>query len=140
MRQAELMAAQGHEKLGGFESGIKTNEDMFYAANAIRNGYCVGYAAEAEVVHSHNFSLKDQYQRNFIQGYEIERHKHILSSADGESVSQNAEGMKLVKIVSKRMLAEGKVFSWIHFGFDCCARYAGSYMGKRKARKEAMGK
>ena len=129
-----------YEKLGGFETDIKTNEDMFYAANAIRNGYAVGYAADAEVVHSHNFTLKEQYWRNFIQGYEIERHKRLLTGATGEGDSQNAEGMKLVKFVSRQMLSRGKVFSWIHFGFDCCARYTGSYIGKRKARKEEARK
>lgn len=127
-----------YEKIGGFETDIKTNEDMFYAANAINNGYAVGYAANAEVVHSHNFSLREQYQRNFIQGYEIERHKKLLSSASGENVSQNSEGMKLVKNVTRKMLSKGRVFSWIHFGFDCCARYAGSYMGKKKARDKAV--
>ena len=125
-----------YKKIGGFEKNIKTNEDMFYAASAISHGYAIGYAADAEVIHSHNFSLKEQYQRNFIQGYEIERHKNLLSSVNGESVSQNSEGMKFVKTISKEMLSNGKVFSWIYFGFDCCARYVGSYMGKRKARKE----
>lgn len=125
-----------YEKLGGFETDIKTNEDMFYAAKAIQNGYSVSYAADAEVVHSHNFSLKEQYQRNFIQGYEIERHKQLLSDAHGESISQNSEGINLVKLVSKQMLCKGKILSWIHFGLDCCARYAGHWMGKKKARKE----
>lgn len=127
-----------YEEIGGFETDIKTNEDMFYAANAISNGYAVGYAADAEITHSHNFSLKEQYQRNYIQGYEIERHKKLLSVASAENVSQNSEGLKLVKVVSKKMLSEGRVFSWIYFGFDCCARYAGSYMGKKKARKEPV--
>lgn len=118
--------------LGGFETNIKTNEDMFFAARAIRGGYSIGYDATAEVVHSHNFTLKEQYQRNYIQGYEIELHKELLAAA-----SQNSEGMKLVKLVSGQMLSKGRLFSWIHFGFDCCARYAGSFMGKRKARKNS---
>lgn len=129
-----------YEKIGGFETDIKTNEDMFYAANAIGNGYDVGYAADAEVVHSHNLSLREQYQRNYIQGYEIERHKRLLSSPNGVTVSQNSEGVKLVKDVTKKMLSKGRVFTWIYFGFDCCARFAGSYMGKKRARKEAVGK
>lgn len=129
-----------YEKIGGFETDVKTNEDMFYAANAIGNGYAVGYTADAEVVHSHNFTLRDQYQRNYIQGYEIERHKRLLSSPNGENVSQNSEGMKLVKNVTKKMLSHGRVLSWMRFGFDCCARYAGSYMGKKKARNEAPKK
>lgn len=126
-----------YKTIGGFETNIKTNEDMFYAANAIRNGYAIGYAGDAEVVHSHNFSLKEQYQRNYIQGYEIERHKQLLSDGNGKNASQNSEGMKLVKVVSKNMLSSGRVFTWIYFGLDCCARYAGSYMGKKKARDEA---
>lgn len=120
-------------ELGGFETDIKTNEDMLYAAKAINNGYSIGYEASAYVVHSHNFSLAEQYKRNYIQGYEIERHKELLTAG-----SQNAQGMKLVKVVSKEMLSHGRVFSWIRFGFDCCARYAGSYLGKRKARSELV--
>lgn len=126
-----------YEEIGGFEKNVKTNEDMFYAANAIRNGFTVGYAADAKVIHSHNFSLKEQYQRNFIQGYEIECHKHLLCDEDNNTY-QNSEGIKLVRFVSRRMLSKGKIFSWIHFGFDCCARYAGNYMGKHKARKESI--
>lgn len=117
-------------EIGGFETDIKTNEDMLYAAKAIQSGYTIGYEASAKVIHSHNLSLAEQYKRNFIQGYEIERHKHLLTAS-----SQNSEGMKLVKVVSKQMLSKGRVFTWIRFGFDCCARYAGSYLGKRKVRK-----
>lgn len=116
-------------RIGGFETDIKTNEDMFFAAAAIRNGYSIGYAAEACVYHSHNFSLREQYKRNFIQGYEIERHKELL-----KDVSQNSEGMRMVKEISKEMLGKGRVISWIRFGFDCCARYLGSYMGKRSVK------
>ena len=69
-----------YEELGGFEYPLKTNEDMFFAAAAIRNGYRVAYAADARVLHSHNFSLKEQYHRNRIQGYEIERHRSLLGN------------------------------------------------------------
>lgn len=117
-------------KLGGFERDVKTNEDMLYAAKAIHNGYSIGYEAAASVLHSHNFSLKEQFKRNYLQGYEIERHRKILI-AD----SQNSEGIKLVKYVSREMLSRGKLFHWIYFGFDCVARYLGSHMGKQRAAK-----
>lgn len=117
-------------KVGGFELDLKTNEDMLYAARAIHSGYSIGYEASAHVIHSHNFSLKEQYKRNYIQGYEIERHREMLTAG-----SQNSEGMKLVKVISKEMLTKGKVFEWICFGFDCCARYFGSFMGKRRYRR-----
>lgn len=118
-------------ELGGFDYPVKTNEDMFFAAKAINAGYQVFYAANAEVYHSHNFSLKQQYKRNYLQGYEIERHKAIL-----KGVSQDTEGIRLVKYVSRELLRRFKIISFIHFGFDCIARYIGSKNGRCSARHE----
>lgn len=126
----DVCAAYNREiylKIGGFEYPLKTNEDMFFAATALNNGYKVAYVADAEVVHSHNFSLKEQYKRNYIQGYEIERHKALLGN-----VSANSEGAKMVKNISMKLLKKGHVLSFIHFGFDCCARFLGSRNGRKK--------
>ena len=118
-------------ELGGFDYPLKTNEDMFYAAKAIRAGYRVAYAADALVFHSHNFTLREQYRRNRIQGYEIERHRGVLGD-----VSQESEGMKLVKAVSLGLLRRGRVFSFARFGLDCCARLLGSRKGKKEFLRE----
>lgn len=120
-----------YEKIGGFEYPLKTNEDMFFAAKAINAGYKVIYNAEAKVFHSHNLSLREQYRRNYIQGYEIEKHQDLLNG-----VSQNSEGIMLVKFVSKKLLAQGRLFSFIHFGMDCIARYMGSKNGKKAYLRE----
>ena len=114
-------------ELGGFEYPLKTNEDMFFAAKAIHSGYRVAYAAEALVYHSHNFTYQEQYNRNYIQGYEIERHRKLL----GE-VSQENEGMKLVKHVTSGLLRQGQVFDVFRFGTDCFARLTGSRAGRKQ--------
>ena len=116
-------------ELGGFDYPIKTNEDMFFAAKVINSGYRIAYVADALVYHSHNFTLKEQYKRNYIQGYEIERHIEEL-----HHVSKGGEGIKLVKYVSKELLKKGHFISFIHFWFDCCARLIGSRIGRNKAR------
>ncbi|MDO4179034.1 MAG: glycosyltransferase [Phascolarctobacterium sp.] len=113
-------------KLGGFEHPLKTNEDMFYAANVIRNGYKTAYVAVAEVLHSHNFSLKEQYERNYLIGFELARHKDIL----GETKTYG-EGLKLVRQVCLELLKQGHVFSIVRFFFDCVARVSGNWRGKR---------
>ncbi len=118
-------------ELGGFDYPLKTNEDMFYAARAIRGGYRVAYAADALVFHSHNFSPKEQFERNRIQGFEIERHRPIL----GE-VSQESEGMKLVKYVTSGLLRQGQVVEVFRFGMDCCARLFGSRAGRQEYHRE----
>ena len=121
-----------YEELGGFEYPLKTNEDMFFAAQAIRNGYRVAYAAEARVFHSHNFSLKEQYRRNKIQGYEIERHRSLLGD-----VSKVSEGIRLAGFVSGGLLKQGRLISFVHFGLDCFARLFGSRAGRRQALRES---
>ena len=121
-----------YEELGGFEYPLKTNEDMFFAARAIRNGYRVAYAADARVLHSHNFSLKEQYRRNRIQGYEIERHRSLLGD-----VSKVSEGIRLAGFVSGGLLKQGRLISFMHFGLDCFARLFGSRAGRRQALRES---
>lgn len=113
-------------EIGGFEYPIKTNEDMFFAARAIQAGYSVAYAAEAKVYHSHNFTIKEQFKRNFIQGYEMEKHRELL-----KNVNPTGEGMKLVKYVIRRLLPEMHFISIIHFIADCGARLLGSKLGRK---------
>lgn len=118
-------------RLGGFDYPLKSNEDMFFAAKALHNGYRVAYAADACVYHSHNFTLREQYKRNFVQGYEIERHRELLGN-----VSLNAEGFKLVRTVTGELLKKGAIFSIARFGLDCTARWLGNRNGKAACRRE----
>lgn len=131
---SDVCAAYNREiflELGGFEHPLKTNEDMFFAAKTLRNGYRVAYAADAQVFHSHNLTLKEQFQRNRIQGYEIERHRELLGN-----VSQVPEGWKLVRFMSARLLKEGRLVSFVRFGLDCCARFLGSRTGRKEYLRE----
>lgn len=126
---SDVCAAYDREiylKLGGFLHPVKTNEDMFFAAKAIRSGYRIAYAADAVVRHSHNLTLKEQYKRNFVQGYEMEKHRELL-----DNVSQGSEGVRMVKYVSKELLKHGHVGSFVFFCFDCFARFSGNRRGKK---------
>lgn len=114
-----------YEELGGFDHPIRTTEDILFAAKAISSGYHIAYAADAKVIHSHNFTLKEQYKRNYLQGYEIERHRDLL---DVDSL--NSEGLHLVKYVSINLLKKGRIVSFVHFFFDCCARLLGNRRGR----------
>ena len=75
------------EELGGFESPVIFNEDMFFAANAISHGYGVAYVAEAKVIHSHNYTMRQQFHRNFDLAVSQKQHPEIF-----EQVSSEAEG------------------------------------------------
>lgn len=111
--------------LGGFEYPLKTSEDMFMAVKVINAGYKIVYAADACVYHSHNLTLKQQYERNKIIAYELSRHKHIMNG-----VKPYGEGLRLVKYVMWNLLKQGRLDCMVMFFFDCCARILGNRMGR----------
>lgn len=113
-------------KLGGFESPVIFNEDMFYAAKALKAGYAVVYAADARVVHSHNYTVKQQFRRNFDLAVSQAGHPEIF-----EQVSSEAEGLKLVLGTVKHLVLSGKPHLVFGFFLQCVGRYAGYFLGKR---------
>lgn len=113
------------EALGGFESPVIFNEDMFFAANAIEHGYGVAYEANAKVIHSHNYTVSQQFQRNFDLAVSQKQHPEIF-----EQVSSEAEGMRLVKNTIQYLLRIRKPWLIFYFGMQCIGKYAGFWLGK----------
>lgn len=116
--------------VGGFEHPIETNEDMLIAAAFLKAGYKIAYEADAEVIHSHNFTFKQQYKRNFLMGKEIQKHKELLS---GGNVS--GEGMALVKFVLSELCKSGCFTRIPAFLCDCVARLFGNRAGALKGKR-----
>ena len=113
-------------KMGGFESPVIFNEDMFFAAKAIMQGYVVEYAAEARVIHSHNYSISQQFHRNFDLAVSQTMHPEIF-----ELVSSESEGMKLVLNTMKYLCSIGKPYLIWNLFWQSAAKYAGYFLGKR---------
>jgi rhamnosyltransferase len=114
-----------YDKLGGFVHKTIFNEDMIYAAGAIEAGYYIAYAADAEVVHSHNYTCRQQFKRNFDLGVSQEENAWIFSKVHSES-----EGIKLVKEATK-YLSTNKMWKQIpYFYIQCACKYAGYILGK----------
>lgn len=114
------------EKLGGFDVPSIFNEDMFYAAKAVESGYLIAYAADARVIHSHNYTVRQQFRRNFDLAVSQVQHPEIFTG-----VSSEAEGMKLVKSTVKYLCRIKKPYLIVHLGMQCVGKYAGYFMGKR---------
>lgn len=55
-------------EVGGFPEHIIMNEDMTLAAKLLRAGHAIEYVAGAQVVHSHDYTLAQQFRRNFDVG------------------------------------------------------------------------
>lgn len=115
--------------VGGFQH-VNTNEDMLIAASFINNGYKIAYAADAEVFHSHNLTVKQQYERNKAVGYFLESHAEELGG-----IKVINEGKKLAVTVSKQLLKELRVGEFLAFCLDCIARFLGNKIGRNEACK-----
>ncbi|QPB43157.1 glycosyltransferase family 2 protein [Rodentibacter haemolyticus] len=80
------------DKLGGFPEKTILAEDMHLAARMILLGYKVAYCAEACVYHSHNYSIKQEFQRYFDTGV-FQQHESWIQEKFGKASN---EGKKFV--------------------------------------------
>ena len=99
---------------------------MIFAAGAVKAGYEIAYAAEARVVHSHNYTCMQQLHRNFDLGVSQADHPEIF-----DAVPSEGEGIKSVKAAAA-YLKQNKQWKWIprlilQSGF----KYLGYCLGKR---------
>lgn len=114
-----------HAEAGGFAVPSIFNEDMVFAGNAIRAGYAVAYVAEARVLHSHNYTIREQFQRNFDNGVSQAMHPEIFGGIGSEG-----EGVKMVKKTAGYLLRKGKGFLIPYLVIQSAGKYLGFRLGK----------
>lgn len=76
--------------LGGFPKKTLFGEDTLVGAKAILAGWKIAYVGDAEVYHSHGYSLLQEFRRYFDNGAFYSREKWILDSfgrAEGSGVA-----------------------------------------------------
>ena len=112
-------------KLGGFIQKTIFNEDMIYAAKAVKAGYKIAYAADAQVIHSHNYSASQQLCRNFDLAVSQADHPEIFSGLASEG-----EGMRLVKTTAMWLLRNGKWYLIPELVIQSGFKYMGYRLGK----------
>ncbi|MCM1185910.1 MAG: glycosyltransferase family 2 protein [Lachnoclostridium sp.] len=114
-----------YEELGGFVKHTIFNEDMLYAAKAVKAGYAVAYEAEAQVIHSHNYTNGQQLRRNFDLGVSQAQHPEVF-----QGVSSESEGKKLVKAAVSYLKKNHKGRQLPYFYSQCFCKYLGYLLGK----------
>jgi rhamnosyltransferase len=92
--------------VGFFEEGLLFGEDTFTVAKLLRSGYCVSYAADAKVWHSHNYSVWKEFRRYFDIGVVHVRHKGLLQDFGTPS----GEGRNYVFSEASFLLREKEFF------------------------------
>ena len=112
-------------KLNGYDrKKLVISEDMYIAYKLIMNDYKIKYCADSEVVHSHNFTLKQQYKRYYDTGKFFKENDYL------NKYKVNQAGGSLAKYVLKRAWQDKNWKVLIKFVPNMAARFIGMKMGK----------
>ncbi|MDD6734082.1 MAG: glycosyltransferase [Lachnospiraceae bacterium] len=114
-----------YDEIGGFVDYAIFNEDMIYAHKLLNHGYKIAYVAEAQVYHSHNYSNKEYFKRNFDLGVSQAEHPEVFSK-----LSSGAEGKKLVFATIKYLSKHGKWYFVPGFIVTSACKFLGFKLGK----------
>lgn len=81
------------DEIGGFPLDTIFGEDTYVAARMIKNNYSIVYVADAEVFHSHNYTIFEEFHRYFDIGVFHNKESWLLK----EFSAPEGEGTKFVK-------------------------------------------
>ncbi|MCI8575243.1 MAG: glycosyltransferase family 2 protein [Bacilli bacterium] len=115
-------------ELNGYDGKkLPTNEDMYFAYKLIMSGGKIGYVSDSVVYHSHNFSLKEIYERYKLTGIFFKQNSYL------DKFGTNKSGGGLAKYILKRAICEKNIKVLIRYPFDMAARLLGMKVGKHSA-------
>lgn len=115
-----------YDAVGGFVEKTIFSEDTIIASRLIGAGYSIAYVAEAKVYHSHNYTLSEQFKRNFDLGVSHTQYREIFDGVPAES-----EGMRLVKDTFFYLVGQKRYLDILDLVLQSGAKFLGYQMGKR---------
>ncbi|BCN32044.1 glycosyltransferase [Anaeromicropila herbilytica] len=113
-----------YKNLGGFVTKTIFNEDMIMASKIIQDGYSIQYASQARVIHSHKYTYREQFTRNFDLAVSQRQYREIF-----EGIKSETEGMKLVKKTIKYLFHIKKPYLIPSFIMETGFKYLGYKFG-----------
>ena len=102
---------------------------MYIAHKLITNGYKIKYCSDSIIYHSHNFKLKELYNRYKLTGQFFKENSYLDDYGTTDS------GIKLATYVFKRIMQEGRIVLLFRYPFDMGARFIGMKAGKKWTNK-----
>ena len=97
---------------------------MIMASKVIQSDHSVYYAADAEVIHSHSYTCKQQFVRNFDLGVSQKQYHEVF-----ENISSEKEGAGYAKELIVTLCKKMHFAKAIYFAWQCGFRLAGYRLG-----------
>jgi len=109
---------------GFFPEGVRANEDMILAAKLILGGHKIAYVPEARIIHSHDYSLLNQFGRYYNIGSSLRKNPWVLRYARPEG-----EGARFMKEQATFVIKRKKYMLLPYIFLEALAKYAGFRFG-----------
>jgi rhamnosyltransferase len=93
-------------ELSGFPENVILGEDVMFVSKALKAGYAIGYCAEAQVWHTHDYTPWQQFKRYFDIGACYSRAGDTLGGAQA-----SGEGLRFAK-AQFAFLTKEKAWLW----------------------------
>ncbi len=112
-------------KLNGYDhKNLIISEDMYIAYKLIMNGYKIKYCAESQVVHSHEFTLKQYYNRYKDTGKFFKENSYL------NKYKVNKAGGSMAIYILKRAIQDRNWNVLIKYVPNMITRFVGMKIGK----------
>lgn len=123
---SSAIKADTFKKLNGYDGkNLPINEDMYLAYKLIMNNYKIKYCADSIVYHSHQFTLKELYDRYKLTGIFLKENTYL------DKYGTTSSGGSMAKYILKRILQEKRFGLLFRYPFDMAARLFGMKVGER---------
>lgn len=114
------------KELKGYDNKkLPISEDMYIAYKIIMAGYKIKYCADSEIIHSHDFKLKELYDRYKLTGMFFKQNSYL------DEYGTTKAGGGLAKYILKRAIQDKNIKVLFKFMPNMAARFIGMKVGKK---------
>ncbi|SEM87139.1 rhamnosyltransferase [Pseudomonas sp. ok272] len=115
------------EAIGGFPTQLPLGEDMAAAARLLGKGYARVYEPAAQAVHSHDYSIREEFKRYFDIGTLIAMDRELSQAR----LATSGEGLRFVKVEIQAALTRGQPLAILSILMRTAGKFLGYWLGER---------
>ena len=114
------------DEIGWFKDGLILGEDTYAGAKLLKEGYKLAYVADAQVYHSHSYTVLEEFKRYFDIGVFHQMEEWILD----EFGKPEGEGMRYIKSELTYLFSHNAYYLFPEFVVRNAMKYLGYKLGR----------
>jgi len=115
------------DAVGRYPEQVIVNEDMWLCAKLLQAGHKVAYASRSNALHSHHYTLRQQFKRYFDTGVFMRQSQEILKGARA-----GGEGLRFLRQLVSYLVKQRR-WSWIPYAIaESGVKFLAYHLGKRE--------